>query len=33
MDYGLIGGRLGHSYSPMLHRVFADYDYLSLIHI
>ena len=27
MDYGLIGDRLGHSYSPQIHRVFGDYDY------
>ncbi len=27
MDYGLIGERLGHSYSPQIHRVFGDYDY------
>jgi len=27
MEYGLIGERLGHSYSPRIHRVFGDYDY------
>ena len=27
MEYGLIGDRLGHSYSPQIHRVFGDYDY------
>lgn len=27
MNYGLIGGKLGHSYSPELHAAFADYDY------
>lgn len=27
MEYGLIGERLGHSYSPLIHRVFGDYDY------
>lgn len=27
MEYGLIGERLGHSYSPRLHRFFGDYDY------
>ncbi len=27
MEYGLIGERLGHSYSPPIHRVFGDYDY------
>ncbi len=27
MEYGLIGGRLGHSYSPLIHRAFGDYDY------
>lgn len=25
--YGLIGERLGHSFSPQVHRFFADYDY------
>ena len=25
--YGLIGERLGHSYSPRIHRFFGDYDY------
>ena len=25
--YGLIGERLGHSYSPQIHRAFGDYDY------
>ena len=27
MEYGLIGEKLGHSYSPQIHRVFGDYDY------
>ena len=27
MEYGLIGERLGHSYSPQIHRVLGDYDY------
>ena len=27
MEYGLIGERLGHSYSPQIHRVFGNYDY------
>lgn len=27
MEYGLIGERLGHSYSPQIHRVFGEYDY------
>lgn len=27
MEYGLIGGRLSHSFSPELHRRLADYDY------
>lgn len=27
IEYGLIGERLGHSYSPPIHRVFGDYDY------
>ena len=27
MEYGLIGERLGHSYSPPIHRIFGDYDY------
>lgn len=27
MDYGLIGGRLGHSYSVKIHRAFGDYAY------
>ncbi len=27
MEYGLIGERLGHSYSPQIHRLFGDYDY------
>lgn len=27
MEYGLIGERLGHSYSPQIHRVFGDYGY------
>jgi len=25
--FGLIGGKLGHSYSPQIHRVFGGYDY------
>ena len=27
MDYGLIGGRLGHSYSKVIHEKLADYTY------
>ena len=27
MEYGLIGDRLGHSYSPRIHACFGDYDY------
>ena len=27
MEFGLIGERLGHSYSPQIHRFFGDYDY------
>ena len=27
MDYGLIGEKLGHSYSPQIHAALADYDY------
>ena len=27
IEYGLIGERLGHSYSPQIHRAFGDYDY------
>ena len=27
MEYGLIGEKLGHSYSPQIHRFFGDYDY------
>ena len=27
MEYGLIGERLGHSYSPLIHRCFGAYDY------
>lgn len=27
MEYGLIGERLGHSFSPLIHREFADYEY------
>ena len=26
-EYGLIGERLGHSYSPQIHKAFGDYDY------
>ena len=25
--YGLIGEKLGHSFSPMIHKQLADYDY------
>lgn len=28
MEYGLIGEKLGHSYSPMIHAQLADYDYV-----
>lgn len=27
MEFGLIGEKLGHSYSPQIHRVFGDYEY------
>ena len=27
MDYGLIGAKLGHSYSPQIHACLGDYDY------
>ena len=27
MEYGLIGEKLGHSYSAILHALLADYDY------
>ena len=27
IEYGLIGERLGHSYSPRIHRFFGEYDY------
>ncbi len=27
MDYGLLGEKLGHSYSPMIHSYFGEYDY------
>ena len=27
MDYGLIGAKLGHSYSPAIHAQLGDYDY------
>ena len=27
MQCGLLGGKLGHSYSPQIHRALADYDY------
>lgn len=27
MEYGLIGGRLGHSYSKIIHEMLCDYDY------
>ncbi len=27
MEYGLLGERLGHSFSPQIHRALADYDY------
>lgn len=27
MDYGLIGSKLGHSYSPLLHKLFGGYEY------
>ena len=30
---GLLGEKLGHSYSPAIHAELADYEYLSLIHI
>ncbi len=28
MEYGLIGEKLGHSFSPLLHARFGDYDYV-----
>lgn len=28
MEYGLIGGKLGHSHSPRIHRAFAGYEYV-----
>ena len=28
MKCGLLGRRLGHSYSPMLHALLGDYEYL-----
>ena len=27
MEYGLIGEKLGHSYSPLIHQCFGDYEY------
>ena len=27
MKFGLLGGKLGHSYSPQLHSHLADYSY------
>ena len=27
MEFGLIGEKLGHSYSPLIHKAFGDYDY------
>ena len=27
MEYGLLGNRLDHSWSPQIHRVMGDYDY------
>ena len=27
IEFGLLGEKLGHSYSPQIHRVFGDYDY------
>ena len=27
MEYGLIGGALGHSYSKLIHEKLADYTY------
>ena len=27
MEFGLIGEKLGHSYSPGIHRIFGDYEY------
>lgn len=27
MEFGLIGEKLGHSYSPQIHRIFGDYEY------
>ena len=26
--YGLLGKKLSHSYSPFIHSLFADYEYL-----
>lgn len=30
MDYGLLGEKLGHSFSPQLHKALAGYDYILL---
>ena len=27
MEYGLLGEKLGHSFSPQIHHALADYDY------
>ena len=27
MEYGLIGAKLGHSYSKVIHEMICDYDY------
>ena len=27
MEYGLLGEKLGHSFSPQIHRALAGYDY------
>ena len=27
MEYGLLGGKLGHSFSPQIHKALAGYDY------
>ena len=27
MEYGLLGEKLGHSFSPQIHAALADYDY------
>ena len=27
MEYGLLGEKLGHSFSPLIHRIMGDYDY------